>query len=868
MLLTDEKIKLFLHRKLLCRSIAGNRCDMLTIFERSEHVSETTKRPSIIISGRVHPGEANASYVIHGILEFLTSEDPDAKLLRKVFIFKIIPMLNPDGVIHGNYRCSLSGSDLNRCYSETYPTVHPTITALKSVLKATTSRRHVLLYLDLHGHSKKKNVFMYGCDVTKQPPDFVYERHKILNEEESTRHRIFSRIYPKLMSLISDVAEKNGYFSYNDCSFTIGRDKIGTGRVVSWRDLCIEASYTVEVSFCGKGQNNETSLFKYYEDNFTVMNQVMGFHRLYHSSYQNNNDLNMKNDRENTKDLLISQQSGSNSSLNSSSSKGSRSSQQYSSRQKNDASTMSSKGGRYRRRKSVDGTKPDIDEVKVLKFRQLLETYETAHHFTKEDLKRIGKDLCLGFLAYTNITNDAHCLSLTKSFYSFYHRNKVASSSTDSLSLTQSIAIPPSLGSDGSQKQPSLTNLGLPIIEVDEHDDGDDKDDEFASEAFVAHGMNGTEDDDDDDDNDVDEVGDDDDDEGSVRLENKVNDVKKTAVSSKEENRNENITFERDDSVISNISENDAIQAYKEYFNRNKDTGEKGDLKGLIPCAIKLLEGDMLRYPVLDDCVYSDQALNSVFHTHPLPQTMNEVIKLYGPRLACELEIRRKIRALKVLLSNGNDGNKKDERIANAFINIFSDDNNPFATTTFDPIVVSKREKLALNNGMVSMGFSTSPKGSQKDPTLTGSKGLKALLDSVSEHGSDAEDSGSESDPELDIMPMKTIKALAKKANHSSRRLLKNILSAGQKINTVAVKATQKFLHDIKLKRDAKQMMEVEAANARVAAAAGNVSSILSQYFIGITFFLINSYGESSKITTEEAIVNSDANNEAKISCV
>ncbi len=49
-----------------------------------------------------------------GIIDFLVSNCPEARVLREKFVFKIIPMLNPDGVINGNYRCSLSGSDLNR----------------------------------------------------------------------------------------------------------------------------------------------------------------------------------------------------------------------------------------------------------------------------------------------------------------------------------------------------------------------------------------------------------------------------------------------------------------------------------------------------------------------------------------------------------------------------------------------------------------------------------------------------------------------------------------------------------------------------------------------------------------------------------
>jgi murein tripeptide amidase MpaA len=37
-------------------------------------------------------------------------------MLRSKFIFKIIPMVNVDGVILGNHRVSLAGKDLNRKY--------------------------------------------------------------------------------------------------------------------------------------------------------------------------------------------------------------------------------------------------------------------------------------------------------------------------------------------------------------------------------------------------------------------------------------------------------------------------------------------------------------------------------------------------------------------------------------------------------------------------------------------------------------------------------------------------------------------------------------------------------------------------------
>ena len=57
----------------------------------------------------MHPGESNSSWMMKGIIDFLVSNEPEAIILRDNFVFKIIPMLNPDGVINGNYRCSLVG---------------------------------------------------------------------------------------------------------------------------------------------------------------------------------------------------------------------------------------------------------------------------------------------------------------------------------------------------------------------------------------------------------------------------------------------------------------------------------------------------------------------------------------------------------------------------------------------------------------------------------------------------------------------------------------------------------------------------------------------------------------------------------------
>lgn len=70
-----------------------------------------------MLTARVHPGESNSSYVMEGLLSYLTKDIPEAEKLRKKYIFYVVPMINPDGVVAGNYRTSLFGKDLNRTYN-------------------------------------------------------------------------------------------------------------------------------------------------------------------------------------------------------------------------------------------------------------------------------------------------------------------------------------------------------------------------------------------------------------------------------------------------------------------------------------------------------------------------------------------------------------------------------------------------------------------------------------------------------------------------------------------------------------------------------------------------------------------------------
>lgn len=89
----------------------------------------------VIIGARVHPGESNASFIMQGFLKFIVGHSQDAINLRKRFIFRIVPMTNPDGVIAGNYRTSLSGNDLNRTFLAPNPKLHPIVDHIKKLCR-------------------------------------------------------------------------------------------------------------------------------------------------------------------------------------------------------------------------------------------------------------------------------------------------------------------------------------------------------------------------------------------------------------------------------------------------------------------------------------------------------------------------------------------------------------------------------------------------------------------------------------------------------------------------------------------------------------------------------------------------------------
>ncbi|VDM38552.1 unnamed protein product [Toxocara canis] len=221
----DSRNLRFFSRDVLALSVQRRKVDIITITETPLY----SRQKIVFITARVHPGETPSSFVIKGIIDFLVSDDERAKRLRSEYVFKLVPMLNPDGVYLGNYRCSLIGCDLNRHWLAPSSWAQPTLYATKNLLLRYNANPQIdlIMYLDLHAHSQRTNSFIYGNVFSKD-----------------ARRCERQLIIPYLLSELTDD------FSLSYTSFNTDAEKAGTGRrtmgdLLDPNCFC----YTLEVSF-------------------------------------------------------------------------------------------------------------------------------------------------------------------------------------------------------------------------------------------------------------------------------------------------------------------------------------------------------------------------------------------------------------------------------------------------------------------------------------------------------------------------------------------------------------------------------------------------------------------------------------------
>ena len=262
--LDDEKYPFF-YRKTLTVTLGGNDLDMFTInsmydiFQNGATSVVTQKsqnylyikntqennnnnlsqvldeRKAIVIIGRQHPGETVGSYVVKGCIDFLMGDSEEAKKLREVYVFKIVPMMNPDGVLVGNSRTSFAGCDLNRRWGKPNEVIHPEVYSTKQMITKLSNQRNIAFIIDCHGHFGTFNSLFY-CNY----------------KDNKRTCKLFPYICSKLSKIIN----------FQQCTFAMPRYKLTTERIVLFNELAEEDNNNIvalETSFFGINRNGEYS---------------------------------------------------------------------------------------------------------------------------------------------------------------------------------------------------------------------------------------------------------------------------------------------------------------------------------------------------------------------------------------------------------------------------------------------------------------------------------------------------------------------------------------------------------------------------------------------------------------------------------
>ena len=203
--------------KNLARTLGNQEVDIIEI---SDEENRDNKQVVWII-GRQHSGEVTSSYMMEGVINTLLSRTPETAFLLRHFIFKIVPMVNMDGVVHGNTRSELSGADPNRKWANPHKLRNPVVYALRKAIEK--DKGNIAMFLDLHSHSRKLGTFFYGNSFRD--------------------NKVCTRKFPFM------VCEKDSRFSYLSSRFT--QCNTSSARHVLFESLQIPLIYTVESSFYG-----------------------------------------------------------------------------------------------------------------------------------------------------------------------------------------------------------------------------------------------------------------------------------------------------------------------------------------------------------------------------------------------------------------------------------------------------------------------------------------------------------------------------------------------------------------------------------------------------------------------------------------
>jgi len=130
--------------------------------------SNAASREVLFLVGRQHPPEVSGAFAFFAFTETILGDSDLSQEFRARFRVIAIPLLNPDGIVGGNWRNNLGGVDLNRDWGPFTQPETQLVADLLENLDASDSK--IRMFIDFH--STADNVF-YALPGVTHPPDFI-----------------------------------------------------------------------------------------------------------------------------------------------------------------------------------------------------------------------------------------------------------------------------------------------------------------------------------------------------------------------------------------------------------------------------------------------------------------------------------------------------------------------------------------------------------------------------------------------------------------------------------------------------------------------------------------------------------------------
>ncbi len=170
----DSNIKI----ETLCLSPQKRAVYLVTL---TELCKEDNNKIGVWIIAREHAGEVCGSFVCEGLINFLLSKNKLAKKLLNKFIFKIVPMVDVDGVAIGAHGKDQWPMDFGRDWTEN-PTIS-IVKSIKTVIDKWAKTHQYKLFFTIHspGSWDTNSIYTFSKGTCSASLKYYYEKqHKFM----------------------------------------------------------------------------------------------------------------------------------------------------------------------------------------------------------------------------------------------------------------------------------------------------------------------------------------------------------------------------------------------------------------------------------------------------------------------------------------------------------------------------------------------------------------------------------------------------------------------------------------------------------------------------------------------------------------